>query len=90
MNLELLCAITQKKGIDVRKECKRGCIKCGICIKVCPTNAVSWSKNGIPIFDMSKCNLCNLCVEKCPTYVIKIQRDEVLLLVEKEPEELKV
>ena len=79
-----------KKGIDVRKECKRGCIKCGICIKVCPTNAVSWGKSGIPIFDMSKCNLCNLCVEKCPTYVIKIQRDEVILLDVREPEELKV
>lgn len=79
-----------KKGVDVRKECSRGCIKCGICIKACPTKAISWGKDGLPIFDMSKCTLCNLCVEKCPTHVIKIQRDEVVLLIEEEAKELKV
>lgn len=79
-----------KKGVEVRKECKRGCIKCGICIKVCPTKAISWGKDNLPTIDMTKCNLCGLCVEKCPTHVIKIQRDEVILLIDEKEELSKV
>ncbi len=79
-----------KKGVEVRKECKRGCIKCGICIKVCPTKAITWGKDNLPTFDMTKCDLCKLCVEKCPTHVIKIQRDEVILLIEEKEELSKV
>ena len=74
-----------RKGIEVRNECGRGCIKCGICIKVCPEKAITWGDNKLPVVDMSKCTLCGLCVEKCPTKVMRIERGEVLLDLDVNP-----
>jgi pyruvate formate lyase activating enzyme len=40
------------------------CVKCGTCVKVCPTEAVAMGDDGIKI-DRGKCTVCGTCVKKC-------------------------
>ena len=49
----------------------RGCVGCGICKKVCPSNAINFVKNeeGNVIsytFDLKKCIFCGNCMYYCP------------------------
>jgi dihydroorotate dehydrogenase (fumarate) len=46
------------------------CIKCMLCVKVCPYFAISFT-NKIE-FDPKKCFECGLCVVKCPTKAIEM------------------
>ncbi|HOK81903.1 MAG TPA: RnfABCDGE type electron transport complex subunit B [Clostridia bacterium] len=58
------------KGKDVRSMCKKGCIACGLCAKICPQSAITM-KGNLPIIDYDKCNACGDCLAKCPTKVIR-------------------
>ena len=51
---------------ETRQSCKKGCIKCSICVKSCPEGAMTLEGGRIKI-DQEKCNLCGVCIEKCPT-----------------------
>ncbi len=42
------------------------CISCGLCAKVCRTDAITSTDHGIDI-DFEKCNYCGRCVKSCPT-----------------------
>jgi len=46
------------------------CIKCGICVDVCPVGAITIADN-IRVIDRNKCNLCMKCAESCPTGAIE-------------------
>ena len=48
------------------------CTKCGICIEVCPVNAVDESDEGVTINPIS-CIGCGVCVPKCPTEAIDLK-----------------
>jgi uncharacterized protein (DUF362 family)/ferredoxin len=55
------------------------CVKCGVCISVCPVNpkAVSWENNdksNPPVHDYSKCIRCYCCQELCPEHAIIIKK----------------
>jgi pyruvate formate lyase activating enzyme len=67
------------------------CIKCGTCVRVCPTGAQSFDSNNERIFDRSKCNLCGLCVENCMYDALKfvakqMEVDEVINIIKKDIE----
>lgn len=51
--------------VDVKLEQSK-CIKCKLCIKTCPVNAVSDDF----VIDNSKCTRCNSCIEVCPKKTI--------------------
>lgn len=43
------------------------CVGCGICVRSCPEDALSISKDGQRVFtDLAKCKNCFVCVAKCP------------------------
>jgi ferredoxin len=45
------------------------CEKCGVCVDVCPTEAIS---EGDPIYkiDPDLCSDCGVCADECPTDAI--------------------
>lgn len=46
------------------------CVGCGTCYSVCPTAAITLSKNDVfkPLINAGKCNACGLCEFVCPGY----------------------
>lgn len=42
------------------------CIHCGVCEKVCRTNAITMEDGAVNV-DYSKCNYCGRCAKSCPT-----------------------
>ncbi len=42
------------------------CKKCGICLKSCPVQAVSWKKGETAAIDQSACIKCMSCIMNCP------------------------
>lgn len=63
-----------KPTIDSQK-----CIKCGICIEVCPVNpkALSWpngEKQNPPVYNYTKCIRCYCCQELCPESAIYLKK----------------
>ncbi|UMZ73162.1 4Fe-4S binding protein [Natranaerofaba carboxydovora] len=41
--------------------------RCRECSRICGENALSFSKNELPILDKDRCNGCHLCVDVCPS-----------------------
>lgn len=66
--------IVSKPIIDKSK-----CIKCGVCINICPVSpkALDWNngnKTKPPVYDYRKCIRCYCCQEVCPHSAIKIKK----------------
>jgi pyruvate formate lyase activating enzyme len=64
------------------------CIGAVECIKVCPNNALTLTKQGI-VTDAERCNLCGKCAEVCPTKAIEMTGqiysvDQLMAIIEKE------
>ena len=47
------------------------CIRCGICVKVCPLNAITMLKTG-SVIDFSACDSCGKCASVCPTHSLEL------------------
>ena len=54
-----------KGGIKVKWR-ESDCISCGVCIKACRKNALSFDDGKI-VLDEEKCNYCGRCLKACPT-----------------------
>jgi len=54
------------------------CVRCDICIKVCPTDVFSRGDDGIPVIaHQEDCQTCFMCEANCPTdalYVAPFER----------------
>ena len=71
-----LCSCRNPKKSVIMKNCKRGCIKCLKCEKVCEVGAIKVT-DGIPVVDYSLCTSCGKCIEGCPTKVLDYVQDKV-------------
>jgi len=49
------------------------CTGCGMCIKVCPTQAVSGEKKKAHAIDNDKCTRCGACIESCKFEAINVE-----------------
>ncbi len=55
----------------VRNEAK--CTNCGVCVPICPTEALKVDKETRKIsFDNKKCIACELCVKICPPRAMEV------------------
>ena len=52
------------------KSCPFACLGLGTCVRSCPFDAISMSKNGLPVIDMEECTGCGRCEKDCPKDVI--------------------
>lgn len=64
-----VCSNKSDNKPQIRKDCSRGCFKCGLCAKKCPEQCIDLSL-GIPVVDYAKCTKCGTCVGACPDKVL--------------------
>ncbi len=50
------------------------CRACMICLRNCPTEAISGGKNQIHVIDQSKCTKCGTCFDMCPPRFQAVRR----------------
>lgn len=51
------------------------CVACGMCISLCPTNAIVLNKDFSVKFDFDECVLCMNCVNNCPVKAVSYLGD---------------
>lgn len=64
------------------------CQGCGICLRECPSEAISGSKRMVHIIDQKKCIKCGICLDVCPTRfsaVVKVSGEEMTVPSEPVP-----
>ena len=52
------------------KACLYSCVGYGDCADICPSEAITMDKKGLPVVNHSLCTGCGLCVDSCPRNVI--------------------
>lgn len=62
-------SMMQKYDVKINSEL---CIKCGKCVKLCPTNNLILPDNGKAVQTHEKCTACLRCVNQCPVYAIRM------------------
>ena len=66
-----LFSLFSKKSKVGFKILEEGCIKCGMCVRNCPADAIKQEdKNTVPYIFQSDCIVCGKCEAVCPTKVI--------------------
>ncbi|MCR4597305.1 MAG: RnfABCDGE type electron transport complex subunit B [Lachnospiraceae bacterium] len=69
-NTEYMVSCSSKdKGPVVIKACDVGCVGCMMCMKNCPSEAITMDGT-LAVIDPHKCTGCGTCIEKCPKKAI--------------------
>lgn len=62
---------------------KEKCIKCGMCVRICPVSVIRFQKDGYPRVDTSGCIECYCCHEACPEKAMELKESLILKAVKK-------
>jgi hypothetical protein len=63
----------QRMHADVRPILsKKKCIRCGICVDVCPSGAARMEGEDFPEYDLETCIGCAQCIAQCPEMALRI------------------
>lgn len=63
-------ALPDRHGGALRVEAAKCADGCSVCVRVCPTRAISRESGNPVALDLGKCIFCAACVEVCPTRAI--------------------
>jgi NADH:ubiquinone oxidoreductase subunit F (NADH-binding)/NAD-dependent dihydropyrimidine dehydrogenase PreA subunit len=67
------CPAKECRGLFRYEIDPEACKACGICLKNCPSDAITGEKKVPHVINQEKCTLCGACWEKCPfTAVLKV------------------
>jgi NADH-quinone oxidoreductase subunit F len=67
------CPAKECRGLFRYEIDAEACKACGICLKGCPSDAITGEKKVPHVINQEKCTLCGACWEKCPfTAVLKV------------------
>lgn len=82
-----------EKGKEARSNCQVACIKCKLCEKNCPHEAIKVlpqeGGGSVAVINYELCTNCGICAEKCPTKCIDLTSEDIPvepLLPQKQPE----
>ncbi|NLK00425.1 MAG: RnfABCDGE type electron transport complex subunit B [Clostridia bacterium] len=67
-----------ERGREARAGCKVACIKCKLCERNCPQDAIhvkSFGEGTVAIIDYDKCDNCGTCVEVCRMNTITLSEE---------------
>jgi len=63
------------------KACIYGCVGLGHCAGVCPFNAISMGRTGLPVIAEKRCTGCGNCVNGCPKNTLRlVPRSKLVVL----------
>lgn len=63
------CSNKSDNKPQIRKDCTKGCFKCGMCSKKCPKQCIDIT-SGLPVINYSVCIGCGICANACPDKVL--------------------
>lgn len=63
---------------------REACIGCLLCVKICPSGAITTTKEMKVAFNMARCIFCGQCAETCPKDAIQMSSDFEMVVHEKE------
>jgi len=64
------------------KACSHGCLGLSDCARVCTFDAITMSRDGLPVVDIDSCTACMACVDACPRSLFEILPLDLPLLVQ--------
>ncbi|MDP1808013.1 MAG: NADH-quinone oxidoreductase subunit NuoF [Actinomycetota bacterium] len=79
-----VCAALTKVEIS-----QKFCRQCAVCIRHCPSQAISGARHETTVIDQTKCTQCRICVATCPWDAIFVVSPRTAELVEPEREAVK-
>lgn len=59
-------------GCHATADCVYGCVACGVCVSVCPFEAIEINAVGVAEVDSAKCLGCGKCTKECPRGVLRV------------------
>lgn len=67
-------AVVKELGVIMRFDPDK-CVACGMCVSLCPTNAIAFNKDFSVRYDFDDCILCMNCVKNCPVNAVSYLGD---------------
>jgi NADH:ubiquinone oxidoreductase subunit F (NADH-binding)/Pyruvate/2-oxoacid:ferredoxin oxidoreductase delta subunit len=55
-------------------EINEDCVGCGICLKECPSQAITGEKKKLHVIDQEECNRCGTCMVVCPPKIDAVEK----------------